>query len=153
MLSKKTKYALKALLYLTHQDELVQISEIARRESLPMKFLEAILLELRKHGILYSKRGSLGGYSLAKSPNEITFGQVIRILDGPLVPIHCVSVTSYSKCAECCSKETCELRLIMEKVRDQITDILDSTTLENAFKYNGQHTRRINAIAEIIEGI
>src|SRR5437868_9041649 len=102
MLTKKSKYALKALLYLAkNEDQLVQISELSVQENIPQKFLENILLELRNHGLLYSKRGKDGGYKLGKTPEEITFGQIIRILDGPLAPIVCVSQIAYKKCDEC----------------------------------------------------
>jgi Rrf2 family protein len=92
MLTKKSKYALKALLYLARKNDLTQISELSQKENIPQKFLENILLELRNKGILYSKRGKDGGYKLGKPPEAITFGQIIRILDGPLAPIGCVSL-------------------------------------------------------------
>ena len=134
MLTKKSKYALKALLYLAKSDELIQISELAEKENIPQKFLENILLELRKHGLLYSKRGKEGGYKLGKEPSEITFGQIIRILDGPLAPISCVSQIAYRKCDECDDEKTCAIRKIMKMVRDETADILDGTTLQDVVK-------------------
>jgi len=134
MLTKKSKYALKALLYLAKSDELIQISELAEKENIPQKFLENILLELRKHGLLYSKRGKEGGYKLGKDPSEITFGQIIRILDGPLAPISCVSQIAYRKCDECDDEKTCAIRKIMKMVRDETADILDGTTLQDVVK-------------------
>ena len=134
MLTKKSKYALKALLYLAKTDDLVQISELADKENIPQKFLENILLELRKHGLLYSKRGKEGGYKLGKDASEITFGQVIRILDGPLAPISCVSQIAYQKCDECDDEKTCSIRRIMKMVRDETANILDGTTLKDAVK-------------------
>jgi len=132
MLTKKTKYALKALLYLAKHEELTQISELSQKECIPQKFLENILLELRKHGILYSKRGKDGGYRLGKAAEDISFGQIIRILDGPLAPIGCVSVMAYQKCDECEDEETCHIRKIMKKVRDETAEILDGTSLKDA---------------------
>jgi Rrf2 family protein len=133
MLTKKSKYGLKALLYLAKDEEqLVQISELSQKENIPQKFLENILLELRNHGLLYSKRGKDGGYKLGKSPEEITFGQVIRILDGPLAPIGCVSQMAYQKCEECEDEKTCNIRRVMQKVRDETASILDGTSLKSA---------------------
>jgi Rrf2 family protein len=133
MLTKKSKYALKALLYLAKDEEqLVQISELSQKENIPQKFLENILLELRNHGLLYSKRGKDGGYKLGKPPEEITFGQVIRILDGPLAPIGCVSQMAYQKCEECEDEKTCNIRRVMQKVRDETASILDGTSLKSA---------------------
>lgn len=135
MLTKKSKYALKALLYLAKNGEdLVQISELSKKEGIPQKFLESILLELRKHGILTSKRGKDGGYKLGKDPKNITFGQVIRVLDGPLAPIGCVSHMAYERCEECEDEETCHIRQVMKKVRDQTAAILDGTSLKDALE-------------------
>lgn len=132
MLTKKSKYALKALLYLAKKDNLVQISELSQKEGIPQKFLENILLELRNHGLLYSKRGKEGGYKLGKTPEAITFGQIIRILDGPLAPVACVSLMAYQKCDECVDEKTCSIRVVMKQVRDQTAAILDGTSLADA---------------------
>lgn len=131
MLSKKAKYAIKALIYLGKNKEegRVLISDIAEKERIPKKFLEQILLELRKHAILQSRRGKEGGYLLAKSPLEINMGQVIRIVDGPLAMIPCVSHLFYEKCEECVDEETCTIRNVLKKVRDTTAGILDNTTL------------------------
>jgi len=134
MLTKKSKYALKALIYLAKSNDLIQIAELSEKENIPQKFLENILLELRKHGLLYSKRGKEGGYKLGKDASQITFGQVIRILDGPLAPISCVSQIAYQKCEECDDEKTCEIRRIMKMVRDETANILDGTTLKDAVK-------------------
>jgi Rrf2 family protein len=140
MLTKKSKYALKALLYLAkNEDQLVQISELSQKENIPQKFLENILLELRNHGLLYSKRGKDGGYKLGKTPADITFGQVIRILDGPLAPIGCVSQIAYQKCDECVDEDTCNIRRVMKKVRDQTAEILDGTSLKDAINQSLIH--------------
>ena len=132
MLSKKSKYGLKALLVLAEESGRgpVLISELADRQRLPRKFLEAILLELKRHGILQSKKGKGGGYFLRHAPSEITLGQVIRVLEGPLALIPCVSQTAYMKCEECVDEETCGIRLAMKDVRDATAQILDNTTLE-----------------------
>ena len=105
------------------------ISELADHQRLPKKFLEAILLELKRHGLLHSKKGKGGGYFLSRSPSQVTLGQIIRILDGPLALIPCVSQTAYRKCEECIDEETCGIRFAMKEVRDATARILDNTTL------------------------
>jgi Rrf2 family protein len=131
MLSKKSKYGLKALLVLGREASRgpVLVSDIADREALPRKFLEAILLELKHRGIVESKKGKGGGYFLRRPPGEITFGEVIRVLEGPLAAVSCVSQTAYMKCAECIDEETCGVRLAMKQVRDATARILDHKTL------------------------
>src|SRR5580658_4773204 len=102
MLSQKAKYALQALLVMADksEDEPIHIADIAAAEGISRKFLEAILLELRKHGVLTSRRGAGGGYRLARPAGEIFFGEVIRIIDGPLAPLPCASVTAFHECAD-----------------------------------------------------
>jgi Rrf2 family protein len=131
MLSRKSKYGLKALLALAQESgrEPVLVAELARRDATPKKFLEAILLELKRHGLVHSKKGKGGGYFLQRSASEITFGDVIRVLDGPLAAVPCVSQTAYMKCAECVDEATCGVRLAMKEVRDATARILDHTTL------------------------
>ncbi|WP_075292386.1 RrF2 family transcriptional regulator [Pararhizobium arenae] len=133
MLTKKGKYGLKALVDLAnlHPGETAFITEIATRNNIPKKFLDTILLELRNAGILRSKKGPGGGYSLSKPASEIRIGQVIRTLDGPLAPIRCASRTAYEVCDDCNDPETCEVRRSMTLVRDAIADILDTMTLED----------------------
>lgn len=132
-LSKKSEYALRALLELTmaHGTTTLQRQEIAARQHIPVEFLEQILLALKRAGLLSSRRGMKGGYGLIKSPNEITLGQVIRILDGPLAPIGCVSKTAYQKCRDCPYTDTpqCPVQHVMGAVRDAIAGILDHYTL------------------------
>lgn len=132
MISNKTKYGLHALIYLSKQYNQgpVLIAEIARGDHIPKKFLEFILLELKNHGFLESKKGKGGGYQLAKHPKEIKLGQVIRILDGPLAPVSCVSQTAYRRCKECKDEDTCGIRLVMKDVREAMANILDKTSLE-----------------------
>ena len=131
MLSNKSKYGLKALLILAREAGRgpVLVAELARREALPKKFLEAILLELKRRRIVESRKGKGGGYFLSRRPDDITFGEVIRALDGPLAAVPCVSQTAYQPCAECLDEETCGVRLAMKKVRDATARILDHTTL------------------------
>ncbi len=131
----KSKYGLKALLVLAAESgrasagQPVLIADIARREAIPRKFLEAILLELKRQRIVDSRRGKGGGYFLRREPKDITFSEVIRALDGPLAAVPCVSVTAYMPCKECLDERTCGVRLAMKQVRDATADILDHTTL------------------------
>lgn len=138
MLSKKAKYALKALLYLTKNADkgLILISDISERERIPRKFLEAILVDLKTQGLLQSTRGKNGGYALVKDPGQISVGNVIRMIDGPLAPIPCVSHLYYRKCDECVDEVTCEIRIVMKKVRDATANILDTTYLTDLERIN-----------------
>jgi len=136
MLSRKSKYGLKALLALAHETGRgpVLISKLADRDRIPKKFLEAILLELKRHGVVESRKGKGGGYFLRRKPAEITFGEVIRVLDGPLAAVPCVSKVAYMKCVECVDEQTCGVRLAMKEVRDATANILDNTTLADVNK-------------------
>lgn len=131
MLSRKAKYALRALLLLAEQPSgrLVHISEISERQSVPQKFLEQILVELRRAGVLHSARGRNGGYALARPAGEITWGQIVRLIDGPLSPIPCASLTAYRRCDDCAEEETCDIRQTMRRVRDAMAEVLDGTPL------------------------
>lgn len=132
-LSKKSEYGLRALLELTlvHGSATLQRQQIAARQNIPIEFLEQILLALKRAGLLASRRGMKGGYSLIKPPETITLGQVIRILDGPLAPIGCVSKSAYQKCSDCphANKSQCPVQSVMGTVRDAIAGILDHCTL------------------------
>jgi len=132
-LSKKSEYGLRALLELTlaHGRTTLQRHDIAYRQHIPIEFLEQILLSLKRAGLISSRRGVKGGYVLIKQPKEITLGQVIRTLDGPLAPIGCVSKTAYQKCRECpyAEKTRCPVQQVMGTVRDAIAGILDYYTL------------------------
>lgn len=132
MISKKAKYALKALKVLTEERGRgpVLIAHIADREAIPKKFLEAILLELRNHGILQSQKGKGGGYMLRIEPHRVNFAQVIRVIDGPIAPTPCVSLNFYVKCDDCADEETCILRPVMAQVRDANLGVYENTTLE-----------------------
>lgn len=131
MLSSKAKYGLKAMVYLTRygQDGPLLIADIAESENIPKKFLDAILLELKNRGFLSSKKGKGGGYTLAKPPQNIMVGDIVRVLDGPLAPVPCVSRTAYRRCEDCRNETTCAIRAVMGEVRDAIAGILDNTTL------------------------
>lgn len=131
MLSRKSKYGLKALLLLAEETGKgpVLISRLAERDALPKKFLEAILLDLKRHGLVESRKGKGGGYYLRRPSYEITFGEVIRVLEGPLALVPCVSQTAYMPCVECVDEASCGVRLAMQEVRDATAQILDGTTL------------------------
>jgi Rrf2 family protein len=133
MLSKKAKYALKALVVLVknHEHDAMQIKDIAEEETIPKKFLELILLELRNHGILYSKRGKTGGYALLKSPADITLAEIIRIIDGAMAFTPCSSKMFYRKCDECKDEKTCEIRQVMIQARIAFCDVLEKTSLQD----------------------
>ncbi|MDC9723778.1 MAG: Rrf2 family transcriptional regulator [Urechidicola sp.] len=133
MLSKKTKYGLKALTFLARQDskEPIQIAEISRNENISQKFLESILLSLRKTGILGSKKGKGGGYYLIKEPADIVMTDVIRVLEGPIAMVSCVSLNFYEKCDDCPDEATCCVNKLMIQVRDATLQIFKNTTLED----------------------
>lgn len=136
MISKKAKYALKALKVLAEKygKGPVLISQIAESERIPKKFLEAILLDLRNHGVLQSLKGKGGGYMLRIPPEEVSFSKVLRIIDGPIAPVLCVSMFFYGKCDDCSDEQTCTLRNVLTKWRDANLTVLDSTTLADILK-------------------
>tara|TARA_R110002073_G_scaffold57778_4_gene146781 strand:+ start:213370 stop:213780 length:411 start_codon:yes stop_codon:yes gene_type:complete len=131
MLSKKTKYGLKALTYLARQDSKspVQIEVISESENISRKFLESILLTLKKNGFLGSKKGKGGGYYLLKDPNDIKMTTVMRILEGPIAMVPCVSLNFYEKCDDCPDEKACSVHKLMIKVRDNTLEIFRNTTL------------------------
>lgn len=130
MLTKKGKYGLKAAVHLAGlaPGASVQVAEIAETNQIPKKFLDVILGELRNAGFLTSKKGKLGGYRLAKPPEEILVGEMIRALDGPLAPFACASRNAYVPCEDC-NVSRCQVRLLMGRVRDAIGTVLDTCTL------------------------
>ena len=134
MLSQKAKYALKALVLLAVQKEgkTLQCTEIAEREDLPKKFLDTILQVLKMASIIQSVRGKYGGYRLARPASEISFGEIIRAVDGPLALLPCVSKTAYRRCDDCADETTCAVRKVMMQVRNSTSGILDNTTLADA---------------------
>ena len=132
MLSKKSQYAFKALTYLTEKfnEGPVLISEIARKKRIPLKFLENILLELKKADILDSKKGKGGGYFLKKSPEKIKVATVIRLVNGPIAMLPCVSLYIYERCRNCNEKH-CGLHDMMLEVRDATLNIVENRTLKD----------------------
>jgi Rrf2 family protein len=135
MLSKKTQYAFQALMYLAQKpnNEPVLIAEISKKKKIPLKFLENILLELRKAGILESKKGKGGGYYFAKNPKDIQLATVMRLLDGPIALVSCVSLYFYEKCKNC-DEKSCGLHTVMEQVRDVNLKILEKKTIADIAK-------------------
>ena len=133
MISKKAKYAIKALKALaeTYGKGPVLISQIADRESIPKKFLESILLELRNHGILQSQKGKGGGYQLRIEPERVNLAQIIRIIDGPIAPTPCVSKHFYVRCDDCADEATCRIRSIMLQVRDANLAVYENVSLQD----------------------
>lgn len=131
MLSKKTKYGIKAITYIARKacDEPVSISEIAKSEQISQKYLESILLSLKKAGILSSKKGKQGGYYLLKPTNEIPMSKIIRVLEGPIAMLPCVSLNYYEKCDDCPDENTCSVHKLMIEVRDSTLRILENTSL------------------------
>ena len=119
----------------------VLIATLSKEESIPLKFLEVILLELKGEGVLESKKGKGGGYLLSRPPSTITLGSVIRMVEGPLAPLPCASETAFRPCAECEDNETCGTRIIMRQVRDAMAAVLDNTTLADLI-------RRVDAARE-----
>src|ERR1700685_4830766 len=134
MLSQKSRYALRALLVLAARSETqsMQISDIARAAGVPRKFLEQILLELKKPGIVRSHRGRLGGYSLGRAAKDISFADVLRVTDGPLALSPCVSVMAYRKCDDCFEESVCAIRKALLAARDATAPILESRNLATA---------------------
>nr|MBC7614168.1 Rrf2 family transcriptional regulator [Pseudopedobacter sp.] len=131
MLSKKTKYAIRALIALgeNYGREPMNILSISQQEKIPKKFLEQILLEMRNAGFLFSKKGAGGGYSLLKDPKDINLVQVMRLTGGPIAQLPCVSLNFYQKCEECKEEETCGIRDTFMSVRDATLKILTETTI------------------------
>ncbi len=132
MLSKKTQYALQALSYLVekHSNDPILIAEIASQKNIPIKFLENILLELRKAGFLESKKGKHGGYFFAQAPEKIKLSSIFRIIEGPIALLPCVSLNFYEKCADCNEKK-CGINKVMAAVRDNTLAILDNKTVSD----------------------
>jgi Rrf2 family protein len=140
MLSKKSQYAFKALTYLSEKfnEGPVLISEISRKKKIPLKFLENILLELKKAGILDSKKGKGGGYFLKKSPDKIPVAQVIRLINGPIAMLPCVSLYFYERCKNCNEKH-CGLHEMMTEVRDATLNIVENRTLKDLLLPNSNN--------------
>lgn len=131
MLTQRSRYALRALIFIARSGGVapVPISTIAADQKLPRKFLEAILLDLKNGGLVTSYRGKMGGYRLARPASQISFGEIIRQIEGPLALVPCVSVSAYQRCVDCFEESTCVIRKTMLEVREQTAAILDHTSL------------------------
>ncbi|OJW60073.1 MAG: transcriptional regulator [Sphingomonadales bacterium 63-6] len=138
MISNKAKYAFRALLAIASQPEgeALTSAEIARTHSIPHKFLEQILLDLKKAGILDSRRGKSGGYVMLRPADTISFGEVLRLFEGPLAPLPCLSRNAYRRCEDCVSEATCEIRREFGRAYDASRQVLDSRTLGDALHNN-----------------
>lgn len=135
MLSMKAKYALRAMMVLAKNErKLMQTRAIAKTADVPHKFLEAILSDLKNHGVVASKRGVMGGYQLSKPADAITAGDIIRIMDGPLAPIRCASITAYQACEDCPDQTGCAIRDVMVDVRIAISGVLDQRTIADLIR-------------------
>lgn len=134
MISQKAKYALRALVALARArpDRPVMIGEIAEAQKIPRKFLELILLELKYHGIVASRRGKAGGYLLLRAPEKITFGEILRIIDGPVAPLPCLSKMAYRRCADCQNEGNCEIRRVLARVAEATREVLDHTSIADS---------------------
>lgn len=150
MISKKTKYALKALMYLASQspDEPVLISELAREERIPRKFLEAILLTLKNSGILHSKVGKGGGYSLAREPRNITIGSIVKVLEGGYAPVQCLNESAAQGCDECGDPSSCGIRLVMSDVLQALSAVLETSTLADMIERSENAERAKSKIVD-----
>jgi Rrf2 family protein len=153
MLSQKARYALRALFVLakSEPDKPVLIGDIAAKANIPRKFLEQILVDLKRHGLVYSQRGKFGGYYLARTPDRIAFAEVIRAMDGPLALTPCASVTAYRRCDDCVDEETCSIRKVLLVVRDATAGILEGCTLADALSKDPLQARA-PAIAPLPRG-
>ena len=137
MLTQKTRYALRALLYLVEEGNggAVQLQQIADTQKIPRKFLELIMLDLKSLGIVRSVRGPKGGYRLTKHPRSISFGQVVRGMEGPIALVPCASVNFYRRCGDCHDEATCAIRRLFVQVRDRSVDLLNSVSLEDGARW------------------
>lgn len=135
MLSQRGRYAVKALLNIARSNgDTRQVAAISEEEQIPRKFLESIMSDLRRAGLVRSTRGNMGGYTLARPADLITFGEVIRVTDGPIAMLPCVSRNFYQRCDDCVDEYTCQLRNLFSEVRDAVTAILDNRTLADMLR-------------------
>ena len=134
MISQKAKYALRALMSLAKAgpETTLRIADIAAADHIPQKFLERILLDLRNRGYVASRRGSAGGYMLLKPANEITYGEILRLIDGPIAPLPCLSLTAYRRCEDCGDEAACEIRQVFQRVAVATREVLDKTTIADS---------------------
>jgi Rrf2 family protein len=134
MLSQKARYALRALLHLVEHANArpIQLSDVAEKQAIPRKYLEFIMVDLKKAGLVNSRRGPGGGYVLARPAAEISFVEVIRAIDGPIALVPCASENFYARCGDCHDEATCAIRRVMARVRESAVDILGNTSLADA---------------------
>jgi Rrf2 family protein len=134
MLAQKTRYALRSLLYLAEEQSAapVQLARIAQTQRVPPKYLELIMVELKKAGLVKSTRGPRGGYVLAREPGEISFGSIVRVMEGPIALVSCASENFYAPCGDCHDEASCAIRKAFAIVREQTTDFLDGISLTEA---------------------
>jgi Rrf2 family protein len=137
MLTNKGKYGLKAMLHLAKlgENEITQVAQIAEANNIPKKFLDQILVDLRRAGLVHSRKGKAGGYSLAKPAETIFAGQIIRAIDGPIAPFLCASVTAYRPCGDC-DVSGCAVRRLMLDARNALASVLDARTLADMLALN-----------------
>lgn len=144
MLSQKARYALHALFVLGARKTSapMMIADVAKEANVPRKFLEQILLELKKHSIVQSHRGKFGGYTLGRPAAEISLAEVLRVIDGPLALSPCASRTAYRRCDDCTDENACGIRRVLLQVRDATAAILESSSLEEAIAFEQQKTTK-----------
>jgi Rrf2 family protein len=151
MISQRAKYALRALIALARAETSAMIGDIAEQQRIPHKFLEQILLDLKHEGVVQSKRGRFGGYALLRPADQITFGEILRLIDGPIAPLPCLSRTAYRRCADCHSEKLCEVRRVFSEVAESARLVLDRTTIAQAVGIESskmmQRTRKRPALA------
>ena len=136
MMSQKAKYALRALVSLARieRGQTMMIGEISRQQAIPKKFLEQILLELKRAGYVGSRRGRTGGYELVRPAEQIMYGEVLRLIDGPIAPLPCLSKIAYRRCEDCRDEAACEIRHVFERVTLATRDVLDRTSLADSLR-------------------
>ena len=137
MLAQKTRYALRSVLFLAEEDggASVQLARIAETQRVPPKYLELIMLQLKKAGLVESTRGPRGGYKLARPPAEISFGDVVRVMEGPIALVSCASENFYEPCGDCHDEASCAIRRAFAIVRDQTASFLDGISLEQGAQW------------------
>jgi Rrf2 family protein len=144
MLAQKTRYALRSLLYLVEEGQgaPIQLARIAQTQQVPRKYLELIMLELKKGGLVRSTRGPGGGYVLDREPKDISFGEIVRLLEGPIAMVPCASINFYARCGDCHDEESCAIRRAFSLLRDQSSALLEGISLAQAASWespsNGQ---------------
>ena len=132
MITQRARYAFRAIVALSRAGHSMRIADIAETQRIPRKFLEHILLDLKRGGILASRRGKLGSYDLLLKPDQITFGRIWRLIDGPTAPLPCLSKMAYRRCKDCDSESACEIRRVFAKLAESARELLDRTTIADA---------------------